>query len=82
MAHAYKRSVVSRKDYGGEMISPAKLGSAFLTPWITDQWMPASVNTRSHKFESGAMFLTWRANTNLVREFWPEIRRTVFRKKN
>jgi hypothetical protein len=78
--HAMKRVFIARKDGGGEMISVSRLAGAYVTPMITDQWYPDRLNTWDHKLKSGTAFLAWRVANNLVKEFWPEIRRK-FRKK-
>jgi hypothetical protein len=75
--HALRRVFVSRKDSGGEMISVSRLAGAYVTPMITDQWMPASQNTWAHKLESGSAFLGWRGLSNIVKEFWPDISRKL-----
>jgi hypothetical protein len=49
---------------------------------ITDQWYPARLNTWQHKLESGTWFLGWRGVNNMVKEFWPDIRRTFKRNQN
>jgi hypothetical protein len=75
--HALKRVLVARTDYGGDMISIRNLAGAYITPMITDQWYPPRLNTWGHKLESGTWFLGWRGATNMLREFWPEISRTL-----
>ena len=75
--HSWKRVVVSRRDYGGEIIAVSNLAGAFIPPMITDQWQPASENTWKEKWQSGVSFLYLRAGTNMLREFWPEISRAL-----
>ena len=75
--HALKRVLVARTDYGGQTINASRLAGAYVTPMITDQWYPGRLNTWSHKLESGTWNLGWRGATNILREFWPEIRRTL-----
>jgi hypothetical protein len=80
--HALKRVLVSKKDNGGEMISVSRLAGAYVTPMITDQWYPSRLNTWGHKFESGTWFLGWRGVNNMLKEFWPEIKRKTLRRRN
>jgi hypothetical protein len=80
--HAWRRVLVARRDNGGEMISVARLAGAYVTPMITDQWYPARLNTWDHKLMSGTSFLAWRGVNNMIKEFWPEVKRTVLRKRN
>jgi hypothetical protein len=80
--HAWKRVLVSRRDNGGEMISVSRLAGAYVTPMITDQWYPARLNTWEHKLESGSMFLAWRGVNQMIKEFWPDIKRTLRRNRD
>ena len=73
--HAIKRVLIARTDAGGDTISVSRLAGAYVTPMITDQWYPDRLNTWNHKMKSGSMFLLWRASNNVLKEFWPEIRR-------
>jgi len=75
--HALKRVLVARRDDGTEMISVSNLAGAYVTPMITDQWYPDRLNTWHHKAHTGTWFLGWRGVSNIVKEFWPEIKRTV-----
>jgi hypothetical protein len=75
--HALKRIIIARKDDGGEMLSVSRLAAAYATPMITDQWYPSSKNTWFHKIDSGTFFLGWRGVSNLLKEFWPDISRTL-----
>jgi hypothetical protein len=77
--HAWRRVLIARRDNGGEMISVARLAGAYVTPMVTDQWYPPRLNTWQHKFESGTWFLGWRGVNNMIKEFWPDIKRTFTR---
>jgi hypothetical protein len=77
--HAWRRVLLARRDSGGEMIGVSRLAGAYVTPMITDQWYPARLNTWSHKLESGTWFLGWRGVNNMLKEFWPDIKRTFRR---
>ena len=79
--HALKRVLIARRDYGGEMLSVSQLAGAYLTPVITDQWLPDRLNTTSHKLAGGSMYLVWSGAGNVFKEFWPDIKARVFRKK-
>jgi len=73
--HAWRRVVVSRTDAGGEMFAVSTFAGAYVTPFITDPWYPPSINNWNHKWESGTTALALRGVTNMLREFWPDIRR-------
>jgi hypothetical protein len=78
--HAWKRVFVARRDDGSDFINVSRLAGAYMTPILTDQWYPARLNTWSHKLQSGTEFLGWRGVNNMVKEFWPEIKRKVLRR--
>jgi hypothetical protein len=80
VGHAAKRVVIARSDYGGETFNTARVVSGMATPWIVYQWYPDRLNTTERKLVSGSTYLGWRVVNNLVSEFWPEIKRKVFRR--
>lgn len=73
--HAWKRVVVSRSDSGGEMPALSNFTGAYVTPYLTYTWYPDRLDTWNRKLESGTLHLGWRGATNMMREFWPEIKR-------
>jgi hypothetical protein len=75
--HAWRRIIISRTDRGGETFAFSNFAGAYVTPLISDQWYPASKNTWNHKWTSGTSFLALRGVTNMLREFWPDVRRKV-----
>jgi hypothetical protein len=80
--HAWKRVIVSRSDSGGEMPAYSNFAGAYVTPWITYTWYPDRLNTTQRKLESGTMYLGWRGVTNMLREFWPDVKRGLRRNNN
>jgi hypothetical protein len=44
---------------------------------VSDQWLPDRENTVANKFIDGSTWMAARAGSNLIREFWPEIRRAL-----
>lgn len=75
--HAWKRVVVARSDAGNDMPAYSNFTGAYVTPYITYTWYPDRLNTTSRKFNSGTMNLGWRGMTNMLREFWPEVKRGI-----
>lgn len=78
--HAARRVVVARTDYGGETVNVARLAGAYVTPWITYQWYPDRLNTTDRKLLVGTSYLGWRVASNVLAEFWPDIKRKLRRK--
>ncbi|MBI3278542.1 MAG: hypothetical protein HYZ57_01720 [Acidobacteria bacterium] len=79
--HAIKRVFTTRSDYGGVTFAVPRLAAAYVTPMVTDQWYPDRLNTWNHKLQSGSLYLAGHAGTNLLREFWPDIRRILHLKR-
>ena len=80
--HAYKRVLVARTDAGGHMFNVSRFAGGFLTPMIANEWAPDRLNTWGNKFQDGGTYLAWNGAGNVLREFWPDIRRVLpFKKK-
>jgi hypothetical protein len=58
-----------------------RLVGAYVTPVITDQWLPDRLNTVGRKVGGGSTYLGWNFANNMLKEFWPDIRARIFRKK-
>ncbi|MGH9629941.1 MAG: hypothetical protein ACRD7E_16610 [Bryobacteraceae bacterium] len=78
--HAVRRVFIARKDNGGEMLNIPRIASAYGTAAITQQYWPDRYNTTGNKLGEGTSSLAIRTGTNMLREFWPDIRRAIFRK--
>jgi hypothetical protein len=76
-AHAIKRVLVTRKDSGGEMINLPLLAAAMSAAIISDQWKPDRLNTARDHFEATGIDLGFAAGMNVLREFWPDIKRKI-----
>ena len=73
--HALTRTVITRTDDGQSTFNAARVISGMATPWISDQWYPDRLNTNRHHLYSGLSYLGWQTGINVLREFWPDIRR-------
>jgi hypothetical protein len=79
--HAFRGTILTRTDSGGETLSTWRLGSAYGAAFISNQWYPDRVNTVGLGFVQGSTTLGFDLLANLGAEFWPDIRRKVFHKK-
>jgi hypothetical protein len=75
--YAWKRVLVDRRDDGSDFPAVSNFAAAYGTPMVADQWLPDRENTWEHKFWNGTTWLAFRGGSNMIREFWPEIRRTL-----
>lgn len=75
LKHALLATVITRKTTTGKKtVATNEIAGAFGSGLISRLWQPASVRTVSAGFASGGITLGVDAGTNVVREFWPEIR--------
>ena len=81
MGHALRGTILTRTDSGGETLSTWRLGSAYGAAFLSNKWYPDRVNTIRLGMLQGSMTLGFDFIGNLGREFWPDIRRKVSRKK-
>lgn len=78
VGHAFRRTLMARRDGGGEMPNIPTFVSIFGTSAISLQWYPERYRTPSHIIGLGAQDLGWEVGNNLFREFWPDVKRLVF----
>ena len=74
---AFRRVAIARTDSGGETINAGRIAGAYGGAFIAYRVYPERFHTTSQALNSGSQYLLWRGVTNMVREFWPEIRRVV-----
>ncbi len=73
--HALIRTVVTKKkNTGAPTVAAGTLSGAFGSGLVSRLWQPARLHTWSSGFTSGGWSLGVTAGSNVVREFWPEIR--------
>jgi hypothetical protein len=79
--HALRGTLLTRTDVGGETVSTWRLGSAYGSAFLSNLWYPDRLNTVREGFTQGTIRLGFDLVSNLGAEFWPDIRRKVFRRK-
>jgi hypothetical protein len=79
--HAIRGTILTRTDSGGETFSTWRVGSAFGEEFLSNLWYPKRLDTPGLGFEQGAIRLGFDLLGNLGSEFWPDIKRDVFRRK-
>jgi hypothetical protein len=79
--HALRGTLLTRTDSGGETVSTWRIGSAYGSAVLSNLWYPARLNTVRLGFIQGSVTLGFDLAGNLGKEFWPDIRRKVLRKK-
>jgi hypothetical protein len=79
--HAFRGTILTRKDQGGETLSTWRLGSAYGAAYLSNQWYPRRLNTVRLGFLQGSLTLGFDVARNLASEFRQEIRRAISRRK-
>ena len=79
--HAFRGTILTRTDQGTETLSIWRLGSAYGAAYLSNQWYPGRLNTVALGFAEGSLQLGFDLASNLASEFWPDIKRKVFRRK-
>jgi hypothetical protein len=80
-AHAFRGTILTRTDSGGETLSTWRLGSDFGAAFLSNQWYPDRVNTVRLGLLQGSLHLGFDFVSNLGSEFWPDIRRKVLHRR-
>jgi hypothetical protein len=79
--HAIRGTMLTRTDSGGEIVSTWRIGSAYGTAFLANQWQPDRLNTVRLGFQHGSVTLAFDLISSLGSEFWPDIKKTVLRRK-
>jgi hypothetical protein len=79
--HAVRGTILTRTDSGGETFSTWRVGSAYGEEFLSNLWYPSRLDTPRLGFTQGTMRLGFDLAGNLGAEFWPDIKRGVFRRK-
>ena len=81
MKHAFRGTILTRTDAGGETLAWWRLGSAYGATYISNQWYPDRVNTVKLDLTEGTTQIGFDFLTNVGAEFWPDLKKKVFRRK-
>lgn len=81
-AHAFRGTILTRTDSGGETLSTWRLGSDCGAAFLSNQWYPDRVNTGRLGALQGSLHLGFDFISNLGAEFWPDVRRKILRRKS
>jgi hypothetical protein len=79
--HAFRETILTHKDSGGETLATWRLGSAYGAAFISNEWYPDRVNTVALGLSQGSTQLGFDLLSNLDSEFWPDIKRKLFHRK-
>jgi hypothetical protein len=80
-AHAFRGTILTRTDRGGETLSTWRLGSDYGAAFLSNQWYPARLNTARLGAMEGSLHLAFDFVSNLGSEFWPDVKRKILRRE-
>jgi|SRR5580704_11261825 hypothetical protein len=80
-AHAFRGTILTRTDTGGETLSTWRLGSAYGAAYLSNEWYPDRLNTVGLGALQGSLRMGFDFVSNLGSEFWPDVRRKILRRK-
>jgi|KBSMisStandDraft_5_1062788.scaffolds.fasta_scaffold07567_5 hypothetical protein len=81
MKHAFRGTILTRTDAGGETLAWWRLGSAYGATYLSNQWYPDRVNTVKLDLTEGTTQIGFDFLANVGAEFWPDVKKKVFRSK-
>jgi hypothetical protein len=79
--HAFRETILTHTDRGGETLSTWRLGSAYGAAFLSNQWYPDRLNTVRLGVLQGTLRLGFDFATNLGAEFGPDIKRKLMHRR-
>jgi len=79
--HAVRGTIFTRTDRGGETLATWQLGSTYGAAFLSNQWYPDRLNTVKLSVIQGTVGVGLEIGGNICAEFWPDIKRKLFRRK-
>lgn len=78
--HAVRGTILTHTDRGSETLSTWRIGSAYGSAFLSNQWYPDRLNTVKLGFAEGSLQMGFDFAGNLGSEFWPDLKRIVLRR--
>ena len=78
--HAVLYSFLTYNNQGHTTLNIANLAAFYASTAVTTAWIPGIKNTASYTFSNGSEQVALSFPLNVAQEFWPEIRRHIFRR--
>jgi hypothetical protein len=79
--HAFRGTILTRTDRGGETFSTWRFGSAYGAAFLSNEWYPDRVNTVPRGLLQGSLRIGFDFVTNLGYEFWPDVKHKLLHQK-
>ena len=79
--HAFRGTILTRTDRGGETLSTWRIGSAYGSEFLSNEWYPGRLNTVRLGLLEGTIRLGFDFASNLGSEFWPDVKHKLLHQK-
>jgi hypothetical protein len=79
--HAFRRTILTRTDSGGETFATWRFGSAYSANFISNEWYPDRVNTVKLGLTEGTTQIGFDLLANIGFEFWPDVKKKILHRK-
>ncbi len=76
--HAVTFTFAPRNDNGERTVGVSRVAGALSSGFVSNTWYPERLSDTSHALSRTGITLGGDAAKNLLREFWPDIKRAVF----
>ena len=80
IGHVFRGTILTHKDSGGETLATWRFGSAYGAAFLSNEWQPGRLNNVHEGLEQGTAQLGFDVLTNLKMEFWPDVKKKLFRR--
>jgi hypothetical protein len=78
---AVAQTLVAYKDSGGRAFNYSQVCGSYGASLISNSWFPSHSNGVGDALERGTIGLSLNTASNVAKEFWPDIKRKVFRRE-
>ena len=79
--YAVSRTAVTRSDKGRMEFNVSEFGGAAVAAGISNTYHPPTDRNLTNTMETWGTMMGWDTVSNVVKEFWPDIRRKVHQRK-
>lgn len=79
LGHAVKSTFLTRTDSGDWTFSAWRFGGAYGSAFLSNTWRPGRINGPGDALQRGTISIGFDLASNVMKEFWPDIKKKVFR---
>jgi hypothetical protein len=80
MWHAFSQAVVTHTDSGGKTFAAWRVAGNYGAQFMSNAWRPESERGVGDTMVRGTVSVGYDGAANLFKEFWPDIKRRLFKR--